>query len=589
MMERSLRLELSEAALGKRPCELCIENVRLVNVFTKEILLAKVFIYKGWIAEVDYDGSTLASAQECFDGENLFLAPGLIDAHVHIESSMLTPKNFAEAVLPHGTTTVVTDPHEMANVLGVEGVRYMLDVSEHLPMNQYVLVPSCVPSVEGMENAGASFFAEDVAGLLKLPRVLGVAELMDYVGVINGSPRMADIIDEGAKIGAFLQGHAPQVRGAKLSAYLNAGVQSCHENRFGDEALEKMRKGMWVDARESSISKNMAEIVNCLPDKKNIPVNFCVCTDDKEAYDLIHSGHVNHALKVAVEAGLDPVAAVAAATLHVSLEIGLHEIGAITPRRRADMVLFKNLKDFEAASVFFQGKLVAQNGKLTAPLSSPSSPVESHNSVHIGALTTTDFTLKAPLSDVKSVKVNILSFDSPEGRISQLNTLELPVKNGVVDISGHKTLNYAAVVNRHGKGTIFLGLIENFHINSGAFAGTVGHDSHNLTVVYTDPEDALTAVNRIKDLRGGIVCVREGNIMGEMALPIGGLLTDKALLAAPEEIRVLNAILKKEFALEFFSPLMRISTITLIVSPKIKFSDMGMVDVEIQKFIPVFP
>ena len=589
-MEKNFRKELVEAAQGIRPCGLCIDNVQIVNVFTKEILPAKVFIYGDYIAEVDYNNATSAHAKQYFDGENRFLCPGLIDSHVHIESSMLTPKNFAEAVIPHGTTSIITDPHELANVLGVDGVKYAIQASQNLPMNQYILIPSCVPAVENLENSGAKFFAKEIELLLTEERVLGVAEIMDYMGVIKNSPRMVDIIDMGHSKGCFLQGHAPRLKDSELSAYICGGPMSCHETRDGDEALEKIRKGLTIDARESSISKNITAIVEALPDKKNIPINFSICTDDKEADDLIHAGHMNHALKIAVQAGLDPAAAVAAATLHAAIEIGLPDLGAIAPRRFADMVLFEDLSDFKAKAVFFKGKLVAQNGSMITPIAQSSLAIESQNSVFIKDFSVEDLSLKAPNSDVSTVKVNVMSYENPLGRVSFLKEFELPVINGKVNISQHPTLNYVAIVNRHeNNDNICLGLIENFHINSGAFAGTVGHDSHNLTIVYTNPEDALAAIHEIKKMKGGIVCIKDKKVRGALPLPIAGLLTPLPLVKAAQEINNLNQILKNEFEMDYFSPIMKISTITLLVSPNIKFSDMGLVDVIEQKFIEIFP
>ena len=589
-MEKEFRKELVEAAQGIRPCDLCIDNVQIVNVFTKEILPATVFIYGDYIAEVDYNNATSAHAKQHFDGENRFLCPGLIDSHVHIESSMLTPKNFAEAVIPHGTTTIITDPHELANVLGVDGVKYAVQASQNLPMNQYILIPSCVPAVENLENSGAKFFAKEIELLLTEERVLGVAEIMDYMGVIKNSPRMVDIIDMGHSKGCFLQGHAPRLKDSALSAYICGGPMSCHESRDGDEALEKIRKGLTIDARESSISKNITAIVQALPDKKNIPINFSICTDDKEADDLIHAGHMNHALKIAVQAGLDPAAAVTAATLHAAIEIGLPDLGAIAPRRLADMVLFEDLADFKAKAVFFKGKLVAQNGSMIASITQTSLAIESQNSVFIKDFSVDDLSLKAPNPNVSTVKVNVMSYESPLGRVSFLKEFELPVINGKVDISQHPTLNYVAIVNRHENNDSFcLGLIENFHINSGAFAGTVGHDSHNLTIVYTNPEDALAAIHEIKKMQGGIVCIKDKKVKGSLALPIAGLLTPLPLTKAAQEINNLNQILQNEFEMNYFSPIMKISTITLLVSPNVKFSDMGLVDVIEQKFIEIFP
>jgi len=589
-MDKRIRQELIQAAQGQIPCDLCIDNIQVVNVFTKEILPAKIFIYNEYIVDVDYYNSSKAYSIDTYDGQNYYLCPGLIDSHLHIESSMLTPRNFANIVIPHGTTTLITDPHELANVSGIDGVKYAIESSKDLPMNQYILIPSCVPAVENMENSGAKFFAEEINQLLDEDNVLGIAEIMDYIGVIKNNPRMLDIIEVGDKKGVFLQGHAPRLRDSELSAYICGGPMSCHESREGEEALEKMRKGLTIDARESSISKNIKAIINALPDKKNIPINLTLCTDDKEATDIIEVGHMNHALKIAVSAGLDPIAAVVAATIQAALSIGLRNLGAIAPRFYADMVLFKELENFEAHAVFFRGRLVAEKGQMIQDISPKSFPIETYDSIHIKKIEVEDLTLYSPDTTKSEILVNVMSYDTVYDRVSNLKQILLPVDNGQIDISQYPNLNFVAIINRHPKNdNICIGIIENFHITKGAFTGTVGHDSHNLTIVYTNPQDALSAIKEIKSLKGGITCVQDGKVLASIALPIAGLLTPLPAKKASDEIKRFNHILQTQFGMNYFSPIMKISTITLLVSPNIKFSDMGLVDVVKQEFIKIFP
>ncbi|MGL4722408.1 MAG: adenine deaminase [Desulfovibrionaceae bacterium] len=588
-MDTQIRKELVEASLGKIPCTLCIKNVNVVNVYTKEILPARVFIYKEYIVDVEYSEHTaLAYADQEFDGEGKYLSPGLIDSHLHIESSMLTPYNFAEAVIPHGTTTVIADPHEIGNVFGVEGVQYMLDASENIPMEQFFLAPSCVPSVEGMENTGASFSAKEVDDLLGRDRILGIGEIMDYVGVMNNNERMVKIIEAGVKRGMFLQGHAPQLRGSELSAYLCGGPVSCHETREGEEALEKLRKGMIVDARESSISKDLVQILSGLQDINNPPVNLVFCTDDREPEDIRKYGHLNYSLKIAVEQGMPAVAAISCATLHTAIEYSFSDRGAIAPGKVADLVLFDNLISFCARAVWFRGTLTAKDGIITKAIVKPTLAFEKHNSVEIKMLSKRDLEIKAPIQN-GTVNINLMSYDTPTGCVSYLKEcVPVYVKDGIISLEDHDRYAFAAVINRYpNNNNISVAVVENFHINEGAIGGTVSHDSHNVTIVYRNVEDALLVVNRIREMHGGVACAKQGNIVGELALPVAGLISLLSAADLEKAIEKLNTTLREDFAMESHSPLMRVSTLALPVIPYVKMSDMGLIDVVQQKFIDV--
>lgn len=581
-MTKTKRQNLVNAAMGKIECDLVIINAQIINVFTKEILKGQVFIKDQYIVDVDYNGQSTCTAKENIDLQDKYLAPGFVDTHLHIESSMLTPRNFVKTVLPYGTTTLVTDPHELANTLGVEGVKYVIDDTKDLPINYYVLIPSCVPSVEHKENAGATFYAEEIKTLLQEERVVGIGEIMDYIGVIHNSPRMVDIIEAGKD--TFLQGHIPAGRDNTLSAYLCGGPLSCHESWVGSEALEKLRKGMWVDARESSLIKNVREIVRSLPDKNNPPLNLSFCTDDKEADDILKIGHMNDVVRVAIDEGMHPVAAVRCATIQAATEIGLKKHGAIAPSYFADMIVLDDLKNIIPTMVFHHGIKVAENGNLCVEIKDLTLPIEQKNTIDICDINIEQLLLK---SNEEKVLVNIMDFENEISLIAHQKQDTLPVVDGVVSLKDHPQYNFVAVINRYkDNDNIALSLIEKFHISGGAIAGSVGHDCHNITVVFNDAKDALIAIERIKDIGGGCVAVKNQSIKGEVALPIAGLISPLPAKDLAHIIENYNHILKQEFGIAHSSPILRSFFIALAVIPYIKMTDMGLIDVITQEFIP---
>lgn len=581
-MTKEERRELIKVAMGYKSATLKIENANLVNVFSGEIYLANIYLYKKYIAdvvEVEKDSNKMADVT--IDIQKKYLVPGFIDSHLHIESSHMTPYNFAEAVIPKGTTTIVADPHEICNALGEEGLEYMLEASENLPMNQYFLVPSCVPSVLGLENAGAEFDYKIVDKLLDRDRVLGLGEVMDYIGVIHNDKRMEDIIDVAYQKNMFLQGHAPEIQGKELSAYLCGGPNTCHETRNGLHAIDKIRKGMTVDARESSISKNIRSIVENIKDLKS-PRNLTLCTDDREPKDIIEKGHINDCVRVAIDAGLDPIEAIRAVTLNTAQVYGLEKRGAIAPSYYADMLVLDNLKDINVEKVFFEGNLVAENDKLLVEIKKPSLDLENRNTILIDELKLEDFKIKAP---IVNGELNIVGMEylSKFTSVTRKKVFTVNVKNGYVDLEGSE-LNFAISINRYGKGSKAISIVENFYLNRGALGTTYSHDSHNLTIIYKTPEDALKTASRIKEIGGGIVLVENGNIIKEMNFPIAGMLSKKTAHELGEEIVEMNRILK-DYGIENSSPITRSSTLSLIVIPEVKLSDLGIVDVVNQKII----
>ncbi len=587
------RDRLVQVALGERPADLLIENVQLVNVFTGEIYPASVLVHGGFIAhvEADPDGSggtfPVMDAEERIDGEGAYLLPGLVDSHVHIESSMMTPANFARTVIPHGTTTAITDPHEVANVMGIEGVRYMLTASEDLPMRQYVLAPSCVPSVPGLETAGASFEAEEIAEMLDWDRVLGLAEVMDYPGVIYGGERMRAILAEAQKRDAFIQGHSPTLSGRALSAYLCAGPTSDHEVRVTAEAREKMRAGMTIDARESSISRNLKDLIPAL-EGFDLPPNFTLCTDDREPADLIAEGNMNHVVRRAMEEGVEPVRAIRYGTLHAARSVGLENLGAIAPGYVADMILVPKLESMRPSRVFFEGSEVARDGALTAEMPGGDFALERENTVRLEPLDEEDFRIEAP-TEGDTVPVRVITYASEDSLFAEFAVEDLPVEDGYLALPDGGGMSTVGVFHRHGHNeNRALGVIGNFGLIDGAIAATVSHDCHNLTVVASNPADAAVAANALIACGGGLACVRGGEVVDMLPLPIAGLMSS----LAPEELAQKTDHLKntlRDMGIPGEDPLLRIATLTLAVIPKAKITDMGLVSVDDQTLVPLFP
>lgn len=587
MRVKNNRKELIKAALGLVECDLAIKNAQLLNVFTGEVYPATVFVYDGAIAHVEYRNleEGLDKVKNVVDAEGKYLIPGLIDAHMHIESSMLTPRNFAKVSIPSGTTTIVMDPHEIGNVYGVEGVKYMHDSGEGLPQRQFVDIPSCVPAVPGCENAGAEFFAKEIEELAELKRVIGLAEVMDYIGVINQEDRMADIIHAAERKGLYLQGHAPFVTGRDLSAYLIGGPVTDHESRTGEEAIEKLRSGMFIDSRESSITHNVKDIWEGVKHCKFFD-HYCLCTDDREADDLLHEGHINYVVNAAIKYGMDPITAIKSATLNTAREINVTDLGAIAPGYVADMLLVEDLSNIHPTHVFFEGKLVAQDGKLLQPIEDKEYEIETRNSLQLKELSLEDFHVDTPVENGK-VKVNVMVYPNLELSSTYVEKTEFEVKDGNI-VLPDDDYKFVIVLNRYGKGTIGKGIVKGFGTKKGALASTVSHDSHNLTVVYDNERDALLVANTLKECGGGMCAANNGTVLSTLPLPLAGLMS----LKSAEELSVVSQKMKQaivELGLtDMENPLLRIVTLALPVIPEVKMSDLGLVDVLTKKIIPFY-
>jgi len=586
------RKKLVDAAMGRIPCDLVIRNAKLVNVFTGEIYDAEVGVCEGFVAHVhcdpDHTGreETPLEGKEIYDAKGAFLAPGFIDAHIHIESTMMTPRYFAKAVIPHGTTTVITDPHEIGNVMGVKGVQYMHECSEGLPMRQLILAPSCVPSLPGKENGGAVFGREEIDELMKLKRVVGLAEVMDYYGVMNNAPRMVDLVGYCLEHEKFVQGHSFCIFGRELSAYACGGPMSDHESISSQDARDRIRAGINVDARESSISQDIDDIIRGAKDFRYCD-NITFATDDTESDDILKRGHENYIAGKAIKAGLAPIDAIRIGTINAAREANIKGIGAIAPGYAADMMILDTLEKPEPKAVFFEGRLVAENGKLVAGIADNEYEVEKINTVQVELPAEEQLRIKAPV-DNGSVQCNIICFDSDKGFMTDFGVADILVKDGYLDISGDPDLKFAAVINRYGKKTIGQAVVKGYGIQEGTVGSTVAHDCHNIVVIYDKPENAIAAIAELKKIAGGYVSIRDEKVLAEMKLPVAGLMSNTPI----EEIAAQSENFKKSLedlgmrGVQF--PLFNMAILPLPVVPVARLTDLGMINAITQEFLPIF-
>ena len=579
--------ELLKASLNKIENDMAITNCQLVNVITGTIHNAIVYVHGGYISHVEYDNlDEQINAKIIIDANGKYLIPGFIDSHVHIESSMMTPRNFAKAVINCGTTTVVTDPHEIGNVHGKAGVKYMHDVANGLPMRQLIDIPSCVPSVPNLEFSGADFVADDIIELAQLERVIGLAEVMSYLDVINGEDRMHAILDAAKKRNLYLQGHAPFLTGRNLSAYLAAGPNTCHETRDSFEAKDKFKRGMFIDMRDSSMCKNVPAILEGIKEFRYLD-HLCICTDDRESDDILNDGHINDVVRIAIRNGMHPIDAIRSATYNSAREIKIENLGAIAPGFVADMVIIDNLKDINVEKVIFEGNLVSENGKLINKIEDIDHEIENINSVNIKELSIEDLKIKAPIEN-GIIDVNCMIFKDLQNSLTDLIKLPINVVDGYLDISNDKSLSFVAVVNRFDNDNIALAIVKNFGINKGCVSSTVSHDSHNLTMVYHNVDDAIICANEIKSIGGGMVSSVDGEILHTLKLKVAGLMSTLCAEELKDDVIAMKQANRELGLIEIANPLLRIVTLALPVIPNVKMSDLGMVEVNSKTIINLF-
>ncbi len=563
---------LLAVARGAELADLLLHGGKVVDVFTGRIRDAEVAVVDGLIASV----GPRRDAARTVDVGGRYLLPGLIDAHLHLESSMVTPFEFARAVVPRGTTAVVADPHEVANVAGIAGVQWMLAASEGLPLAVFVMAPSCVPATH-LATAGAELTAEDLAEIAKHPRVIGLAEVMNVPGTVLGDPGVH------AKIDAFggrpVDGHGPGLTGDWLQAYVAAGIATDHETVTPQEAREKLELGLRVWLREATGARNLRDLLPVVIPETSRRCGFC--TDDRHPHDLLDDGHVDHLLRVAVAGGLDPVTAVQMATLNVAEAYGLADRGAIAPGRRADLVVCPELRSFAPELVIVGGDVVAEGGAASGQWVPPAvddTSVRRGVAVDLEAL---DLRVPDPGGPVRVIGIVV-------GQIlTEERTERIPAVDGFLAPDPALGILELAVIERHrGTGNVGLGFVHGLGPLDGALASTVAHDHHNLIVAGADHQSMRTAVTAVSELGGGAVAARGGEVLARLPLPIGGLMSDRCLL---DVRRQLDGVTRAAHGLgsDHPDPLMALSFVALEVIPALKLTDRGLVDVARFDFVPL--
>jgi adenine deaminase len=550
------RAHLIAVARGDAEPDTVIEGARVFSAFTREWLDGDVAIAQGRIAGIGaYTGG------ERIDGREKFLVPGFIDAHVHLESAKLTPAQFARAVVPRGTTAVVCDPHEIANVAGVEGVRWLLDATDGLPLDVFVMAPSCVPASDFESPVGA-LGPEDMREILRHPRALGVAEMMNFPGVIAGDPGVLERM-----VAPHVDGHAPGVMGAALDAYVAAGIATDHEAFTAAEALEKRRRGMWVLIREASNARNLRALLAMV--REHGPDYCAFCTDDREPDFLYREGHIDQMCRIAVAEGIAPEDVLVMASLHGARAHRLFDRGAIAPGYVADLALLDDLESFSASLVLKDGRVPEY------PAETPAELRDTMRSVPVS------FGITGAPERVRVIEIQ-------PGQLITGSGVETPlVRDGEVVADAERDLAKIAVIERHhATGRVGLGLVRGFGLQAGAFASTVAHDAHNLVVVGVDDEAMALCAARAQELGGGLVVARGGEVIGELALPIAGLLSDAPLEQVAEGLEGLQHLLAEQ-GVTIDAPFMTLSFLALSVIPSLKITDRGLVDVDAFRLVPL--
>ena len=557
-------------ASGKKKADIVLKNANVFNVFIGDFIKGDIAICNNLIAGVgEYSG------EKEIDCSCKYITPGFIDSHVHIESSMLSPEEFAKVIIPLGTTTVIVDPHEIANVAGLSGIKYILDATEKLPLNVFVMLPSCVPATE-LENSGAVLKAKDLKKFIKNPRVLGLGEMMNYPGVLNLTK---DVVE---KLNLFsnkiIDGHAPGLNGNDLMGYAAGGISSDHECSNAAEAFERLNAGMYIMLREGSAAKNL---LNILPVVNRYTSQFCLlATDDRHPADLLEIGHVNNMVKMAINAGGDMATILQMATINAARYFKLDKVGAIAPGYKADFLIFEDLDNWKPNSVYIDGKLVAENGR---PLfDNEISKVEFNKKIILPELNVENLRIKA-----KSEFANVIEL-IPGEILTKKTVIEMDCTEGEFKIDVEKDILKLVVVERHNNtGNVAVALVKGFGLKNGAIASTVAHDSHNLIIIGTNDDDIIIAANEIKKVNGGITIVENGIVLNTLSLPIGGLMSDKDASFVKEKLDDLKQNSCSLGLNSSHDPFLTLAFLSLPVIPSLKLTDKGLVDVETFQIIDV--
>ena len=572
-------MELSQfikIARGEAPADLLLKGGQIVNVFSGEVHEANIAIADGRIVGVGGGFSAGGfTANETIDVTGKVIAPGFLDAHVHIESSMVPPPEFARAVVPRGTTTVITAPHEIGNVLGLDGIRYMFDAAKYNPLSMFVMLPSCVPATD-METSGATLRSYDIEPFKDNPWVLGLAEMMNYPGTIDGDPEVL------AKIRLFkdkiIDGHAPGLTGLPLNAYVAAGIRSDHECTTVAEAREKLRLGMTIFIREGTTAHNLDALLPLITPATS--PRICWCTDDREPADLLDQGGIDYVIRRAIRQGIDPVTAIQIGTINPASYYGLHDRGAITPGRRADLVVLDNLRNVTTKMVLRGGAVVAQDGQLL-PFEKPKRPARVRGSMNVN-WDKISFRIEA-----KGRRANIIGV-MPDQIVTEHLVEELTIENGEAVQDPGLDLLKIAVIDRHANtGAHTVGFVKGVGLRQGAIASSIAHDHHNLVVIGADDVSMMTAARAIAKTGGGLSVANKETVMAQVPLPIAGLMSDQPIETVRAQMdEALNAA--HNLGALLHDPFMAMSFLALAVIPALKITDQGLVDVTKFQKVPLF-
>jgi len=585
--------ELLAVARGAAPADLLFTNARIVNVFSGEVLEGAVAIHGERIAAVlpPELARNSGPASETIDLTGAYLGPGFIDAHMHVESTMLPPREFARLAAPHGTTGAVFDPHEIANVLGIPGIRSLMADAEGVPLTCMFALSSCVPSCH-LETAGARLEAADLAPLFDDPRVVALAEMMNFPGVVNADPGVLAKINLGLER-RIVDGHSPGLTGRGLQAYVAAGITSDHECTTIEEAREKLRLGMQVYIREGSAARNLTALLPLVNEKNKS--RFCFCTDDRHPADLAHEGHIDHVVRLAVKAGLDPVTAIAMGSLHTARHYRRPDMGAVAPGHFADLIVFDDLRDIRPRVVLHHGRPVARDGNFLLDRTAPP-PLKKRFPASGVRLPSglSEASFRIPVSEAAGrlatsnavLNIRVIGMD-PHQLVTEHLTLPGRIASGEYIADFSRDILKLAVIERHkGAGNIGLGFVKGFGLKSGAIASTVGHDSHNLAVLGTNDADMLAAARALAEVGGGQCAVREGQVLALLPLPIAGLMSDEPAETVIDQQKILLAA-TTSLGCPHHDPFMPLSFMPLPVIPRLKLSDLGLVDVERFEIVPL--
>ena len=575
LMELKMRIK---CASNQQKASFVIKNITVIDVFQNDRFMADVAIEAGYIIGIgSYEGINE------IDGTNQYICPGLIDAHAHIESSLVSPKEYYKEALKHGITSMITDPHEIANVLGGKGIELMLNLSKNIPFDMYVMLPSCVPATT-YENSGATLLAADLNPLYCHEKVIGLAEVMNFPAVLNGDDDMLQKLVDATTKGYRIDGHGASFDLNQLNAYITAGILTDHECHTAEEVIERLRRGMYVLMREGSVAKNLKDLIQVASISNSRRI--CFCTDDKHIDDLIREGSIDQAIKIAVNSGLKIETAIQMSTLNTAECYQLKNKGAIAPGFIADFIILDELETFKINSVYKNGKCVVRQGQLQLDEERENKRFIFENTVHLPEnLSEKSFEIQA--SNCQKLNVIEIIPNKLETIHRQYELKALNMTNDVRSCIEEDLLKVAVIERHHLTGNIGLGMLKGLKLQKGAIATTISHDSHNLIVCGTNDADMLEAAKQLKNIGGGIVVVNEGKVLAQIALEIAGLITARPAHEVVSELSLLHEALEQLSPNLGFNPFLTLSFLTLPVIPSIKLTDKGLFDVTIFDFIPV--